>query len=185
MNRLSAISGHRRSFAGTRRERSRNIKKPLLKLVKQDLKNFLRLIGDCRPTLDQDSLRLDIQKLERCEAADYLFLVRREKSYLFPIAEIYVPEQYAYLCWTAYTLFPDMLVDAFYFHVEDTEIGLRGSVVLLDYGESAADVVRAAEYPLGKRVSHIVGQMKHWREHAKLCTVAEMVAAMGGEPKWM
>ena len=46
-------------------------------------------------------------------------------------------------------------------------------------------MVRAAEYPLGKRVSHIVGQMKHWREHAKLCTVAEMVAAMGGEPKWM
>lgn len=95
-----------------------------------------------------------------------------------------MPEQYAYLCWTAYTLFPDMPVDAFYFHVEDAEIMLRGSVVLLDYGESAADVVQAAEYPLGKRVSYIVGNMKHWREHAKLCTVAEMVAEMGGEPKW-
>src|SRR5699024_11161614 len=98
LNRLSAISGHRRSFAGTRRERSRKIKKPLLKLVKQDLKNFLYLIGDCRPTLDPDSLRLDLRKLERCEAMDYLFLVRREKSYLFPVAEVYVPEQYAYLC---------------------------------------------------------------------------------------
>ena len=48
-----------------------------------------------------------------------------------------------------------MPVDAFYFHVEDTEIGIRGTVTLLDYGESAADVVRAAEYPLGKRVSHM------------------------------
>ena len=53
-----------------------------------------------------------MQKLERCEAADYLFLVRREKSYLFPVVEVYVPEQYAYLCWTAYTLFTDMPVDA-------------------------------------------------------------------------
>lgn len=126
-----------------------------------------------------------MQKLERCEAADYLFLVRREKSYLFPVVEVYVPEQYAYLCWTAYTLFPDMPVDAFYFHVEDTEIWLRGTIVLLDYGQSAADVVQAVEYPLEKRAAHVLRQMKHWQEHAKLCTVAEMVAAMGGEPKWM
>ena len=96
-----------------------------------------------------------------------------------------MPEQYAYLCWTAYTLFPDMPVDAFYFHVEDSRDGISQEAALLDYGESAADVVRAAEYPLGKRVSHIVGNMKHWQEHAKFCTVAEMVAAMGGEPKWM
>lgn len=153
--------------------------------MKQDLRNFLYLIGDCRPTLDPDSLRLNLRKLEQCEAADYLFLARREKSYLFPIAEVYVPEQYAYLCWTAYTLFPDMPLDCFYFHVDDTWLAPHGSIVLLDYGETAADVVRAAEYPKEKLASHIVGKMKYWREHAKLCTVAEMVAAMGGEPKWM
>ena len=89
-----------------------------------------------------------------------------------------MPEQYAYLCWTAYTLFPDMPVDAFYFHVEDTEIGIRGTITLLDYGQSAADVLQAAEYPLEKRAAHVLHQMKHWREHAKLCTVPEMVAAM-------
>lgn len=126
-----------------------------------------------------------MQKLERCEAADYLFLVRREKSYLFPVVEVYVPEQYAYLCWTAYALLPEIPLDAFYFHVEDTKIGIRGTITLLDYGQSAADVLQAADYPLEKRAAHVLHRMKHWQEHAKLCTAAEMVAAMGGEPKWM
>ena len=69
----------------------------MIKLIKQDLAGFLYFIGEHRPALDADSLALDIRKLERCEAADYLFLVRREKSYLFPVEDVYEPESYAYL----------------------------------------------------------------------------------------
>lgn len=154
-------------------------------MIKQDLAGFLRLIGEYRPALDADSLALDICKLERCEAADYLFLVRREKSYLFPVEDVYEPESYAYLCWTAYTLLPDVPVDAVYLHVSDTAVGPSGSVVLLDYAESAADVMRTADFTPEQRAAHVRRRMRHWQECAKLCTLAGMTAAMGGgEPEW-
>ena len=90
-----------------------------------------------------NSLMLDVRKLARCEASDYLFLARREKSYLFPIEDVYVPDSYAYLCWTAYTLLPDVPVDAFYLHVEGTDLRPRGPVVLLPYAQPAAELVMA------------------------------------------
>lgn len=157
----------------------------MIKLIKQDLAGFLCLIGKCRPALDADSLALDIRKLERCEAADYLFLVRREKSYLFPMEEVYEPDSYAYLCWTAYTLLPDVPVDAFYLYVSDTATGPSGSIVLLDYAESAADVIRAAGFTSEQCAVHLHRRTRHWQEHAKLCTLTEMTAAIGGgEPEW-
>lgn len=157
----------------------------MIKLIKQDLTGFLRLIGEYLPALDADSLALDIRKLMRCEAADYLFLVRREKSYLFPVEDVYEPDSYACLRWTAYTLLSDMPVDAFYLHVSDTATGPSGSIVLLDYAESAADVMRAADFTPEQRAAHLYRHIRHWQEHAKLCTFAEMMAAMGGgEPEW-
>lgn len=135
--------------------------------------------------LDADSLALDIRKLMRCEAADYLFLVRREKSYLFPVEEVYEPDSYAFLCWTAYTLLPDVPVDAFYPHVSDTDMGPSGSVVLLDYAESAADAMGAAEFAPEQRNAHVRRRVQHWQERVQLCTIAEMAAAVGGgEPEW-
>lgn len=62
----------------------------------------MTLFADYRPQLDLDSLALDIRKLERQEDRDYLFLARREKSYLFPVEDVYLSESYANLCWTAY-----------------------------------------------------------------------------------
>lgn len=157
----------------------------MIKLIKQDLAGFLCLIGKCRPALDAESLALDIRKLERCEAADYLFLVRREKSYLFPMEEVYEPNSYACLCRTVYTLLPDVPVDAFYLYVSDTAMGPSGSVVLLDYAESAADVMRMADFAPEQRTAHLHRRTRHWQEHTKLCTLTEMVAAMGGgEPEW-
>lgn len=131
-----------------------------------------------------NSLMLDVRKLARCEASDYLFLVRREKSYLFPIEDVYVPDSYAYLCWTAYTLLPDVPVDAFYLHVEGNEMGPRGTVVLLDYEQSAADVVRAAALAPEKRAAHVRKRMKYWQKHARICTTLEMVTTIGGDLEW-
>lgn len=78
----------------------------MLQIVKADLTGILALFADYRPQLDPDSLALDIRKLERQEDKDYLFLARREKSYLFPVEDIYLAESYANLCWTAYLGFP-------------------------------------------------------------------------------
>lgn len=157
----------------------------MIKLIKQDLAGFLHLIGEYRPALDEDSLALDIRKLERCKAADYLFLVRREKSYLFPVEDVYEPDSYACLCWTAYTILPDMPVDAFYLHVSDTAMGPAGSVVLLDYAESAADVMRTADVTPEQRAAHVRRRMRHWQAHSQITTTLAFIKALkGGEPTW-
>mgnify|MGYP000806755194 CR=1 FL=1 len=67
----------------------------MLQLIRADLIGILTLFADYRPQLDADSLALDIRKLGRMEDRDYLFLARREKSYLFPISEVYLAESYA------------------------------------------------------------------------------------------
>lgn len=72
----------------------------MLQIVKADLTGILALFADYRPQLAPDSLALDIRKLERQEDKDYLFLSRREKSYLFPVEDVYLAESYANLCWT-------------------------------------------------------------------------------------
>ena len=89
----------------------------MLQLIRADLIGILTLFADYRPQLDADSLALDIRNLGRMEDRDYLFLARREKSYLFPISEVYLAESYAYLCWTAYRLFSEPKVDALYLHI--------------------------------------------------------------------
>ena len=89
----------------------------MLQLIRADLIGILTLFADYRPQLDADSLALDIRKLGRMEDRDYLFLARREKSYLFPISEVYLAESYANLCWTAYKLFSEPKVDALYLHI--------------------------------------------------------------------
>ena len=117
------------------------------------------MIGERHPALDRDSLILDVRQLERREDTDYLYLVRREKSCLFPIYEVYLPDSYAYLCWTAYTMTSSVPVDAFYLHVSNPA-RLSGTVVLLDYGESVEDVERAVSYGLKKRAVHLSRKMQ-------------------------
>src|SRR5699024_7739572 len=80
-----------RSTSGGNR-RSAIKEKAMLQLIRADLIGILTLFADYRPQLDADSLALDIRKLGRMEDRDYLFLARREKSYLFPISEVYLAE---------------------------------------------------------------------------------------------
>ena len=105
----------------------------MIKLIKQDLESFLCLIGDRRPALSRGNLLRDRKRLALREAADYLFLARGDRSYLFPLEEVYTPDSRAYLCWTADAPPPRVPVDAFYLHVADASHGPRGSVILLDY----------------------------------------------------
>lgn len=143
------------------------------------------MIGELCPELDQDRLALDVRQLARQENVDYLFLVRREKSYLFPIYQVYQPESYAYLCWTAYTMTTSVPVYAFYLHITHNHMGPTGTVVLLDYTESAADVESAVKLPLRERAEHLYYRMQAWRERGQDSTLLDFIRAMkGGESTW-
>ena len=76
------------------------------KLTGIGLMHFLLWMGSFHPALEKESLATDMEKLDRREAGDYLFLIRREKSFLFSVAEVCVPGSYAYLSWTAYAMIP-------------------------------------------------------------------------------
>lgn len=141
----------------------------MLQIVKADLTGILALFADYRPQLDPDSLALDIRKLERPEDRDYLFLARREKSYLFPVEDIYLAGSYANLCWTAYLGFPGPHVDALYFHVSLAVHGRPfGSVTVLDYAASAQDAERFAACTRREAAPHVRQVIKHYRTHVQI-----------------
>ena len=137
----------------------------MIKLVRQDIELFLCLIGNYRPAVDPYSLLSDLRRLSRREAWDYLFLVSGGQSRLFPALEAYIPDSEAFLAWTDLT--PPQ-ADAFY-------LRLSGE-------QAAADAVQAAGLAPRERSAHLWQLMKHWREHARMCSIAEMVSAMGGAP---
>lgn len=148
----------------------------MMQLIKADLTGALTLFAEYRPLLDRDSLALDLRKLERAEDRDYLFLARREKSYLFPVSEVYRAESYANLCWTAYTIFSAPQVDALYFHISRIVHGHPfGTVTLLDYGVSAQDVEQYADRPEPERKQHIRQITRHYRRHARICSTMDFI----------
>lgn len=148
----------------------------MMQLINADLTGVLALFAEYRPRLDRGSLALDLRKLERAEDGDYLFLARLEKSYLFPISEVYRAESYANLCWTAYTIFPTPQVDALYFHVSRVTHGHPfGIVTLLDYGASARDVEQSADRPEQERKQHIRQITRYYRNHARICSTMDFI----------
>jgi len=159
----------------------------MLQLIKADLTGTLALFAEYRPQLDRDSLALDIRKLERQEDRDYLFLARREKSYLFPISEVYRLESYAYLCWTAYIRRQSIPVDALYLHVSRVVHGHPfGTVTMLDYPASALDVEQYANLSEQEAASHIRHICKHYRCHARIDSTMDFIQELKkeGKPEW-
>ena len=148
----------------------------MLQLIKADLSGTLTLFADYRPQLASDSLLLDIEKLERMEDRDYLFLVRREKSYLFPVSDVYLAESYAYLCWTAYRLFFEPKVDALYLHISSvTQDRPFGIVTVLDYDASARDVEKFAVGSQKKAAAHIRRLLRHYRTHVQIGSTMDFI----------
>lgn len=148
----------------------------MLQLVKADLTGILTLFADYRPQLDPDSLALDIRKLERQEDRDYVFLARREKSYLFPVEDIYLAESYANLCWTAYLDFPGAHVDALYFHVSRAVHGRPfGLVTVLDYAASAKDAARFAACTRKEAAAHVRRVVRHCRAHTQIGSTLDFI----------
>ena len=136
----------------------------MLQIVKADLTGILALFADYRPQLDPDSLALDI------------FLARREKSYLFPVEDVYLAESYANLCWTAYLGFPGPHVDALYFHVSRAVHGHPfGSVTVLDYAASAQDAERFAARTRREAAPHVRQVIKHYRTHVQIDSILNFI----------
>lgn len=160
----------------------------MLQMIKADLTGTLALFAEYRPQLDRESLALDIRKLERQEDRDYLFLARREKSYLFPISEVYRAESYAYLCWTAYTRRRNVPVDALYLHISRVVHGHPiGTVTVLDYPASALDVEQYAILPEQEAASHVRHICKHYRRHARIGSTMDFIQELikEGKTEWM
>lgn len=148
----------------------------MLQIVKADLTGILALFADYRPQLDPDSLALDIRKLERQEDKDYLFLSRREKSYLFPVEDAYLAESYANLCWTAYLGFPGPHVDALYLHVSRAVHGHPfGSVTVLDYAAFAQDGERFAARTRREAAPHVRRVVRHYRTHVQIGSTLDFI----------
>lgn len=148
----------------------------MLQLVKADLTGILTLFADYRPQLDPDGLALDIRKLERQEDRDYVFLARREKSYLFPVEDIYLAESYANLCWTAYLGFPGPRVDALYFHVSHAVHGRPfGLVTILDYAASAKDAEQFAARTRNEAAAHVRRVIRHYRAHVRIGSTLDFI----------
>lgn len=148
----------------------------MLQIVKADLTGILALFADYRPQLDPDSLALDLRKLERQKDKDYLFLARREKSYLFPVEEVYLAESYANLCWTAYLGFPGPNVDALYLHVSRAVHGHPfGIVTVLDYTASAQDAERFAARTRREAAPYVRRAVKHYRTHVQIGSTLDFI----------
>lgn len=148
----------------------------MLQLVKADLTGILTLFADYRPQLDQNSLALDIRKLERQEDRDYLFLASQRKSYLFPMEEVYLANSYANLCWTAYLGFPSLRVAALYLHVSRAVHGHPfGLVTVLDYAASAKDAKQFAARTRNEAAAHVRRVIKHYRTHVRIGSTLDLI----------
>ena len=151
------------------------------KLIRQDISNFLCLIGECYPHLMTESYVESIRSLVYNDKTDYLLLVKPSKIYLFPIAQVFTPGSYASLCWTDIS---SGKAGAFYLHIADTSVGPSGTVVMLDYTETVMYIEQAVGYSHNKRSCFMRQLMEHWRKHSQICTVTEMILSMEGEHNW-
>ena len=159
-----------------------------MQLIKADLTGVLTLFAEYRPQLHRSCLEGDIRRLKRCEDRDYLFLARREKSYLFPVSEVYTADSYAALCWTGYINRPGTHVDALYLHITRTANNWPfGSVTVLDYKAAAKSVVQCSALSEQEKQVHIQQTLKSYRNETRLCSVNEFIEYLikDGETKWM
>lgn len=130
---------------------------------------------------------MDIARLSREEQAGFLFLVRREKCWLFDPPSIYVPDSYACLTWTYAKSLPHLPVAALYLHVDKIAEGRPwGSVTLLDYGAVLEDVERFSTLPPAQRERHIRLLTRRWRQDPQHCSLLEVVEFLKerGENPW-
>ena len=157
------------------------------RLIKADLAGILSLIPVYFP-VPESSVKMDIARLSREEQADFLFLARRDKCWLFDIPSVYTPDSYANLSWTYAKCLPHLPVAAIYLHTDRIMEGRPwGSVTLLDYRTVLEDVERFSPLPQAQRERHIRLMVRRWLRNPQYCSCLEVVEYLKerGEQPWM
>lgn len=145
------------------------------RLIKADLTELLRLVPQYQP-VTSGSIELDIANLSRCAHTDYLFLARREKSWLFDLPAVYTQDSYENLSWLYGTMTPDVPVIALLLHVDKTVEGWPwGNVTLLDYPATARDVEIFSTLPEPERARHIQHITKRYTRNSRYCSLTEVI----------
>ena len=145
------------------------------RLIKANLVEILKLVPLYLP-VTAESVDMDIAKLCRGADTDYIFLARREKSWLFPFSAIYTPGSYEYLTYTYALILPYISVAALFLRVSKRIEGTTwGSVTALHYAASALDVETGAALPEPLRGQHIKDMAKRYTSNTRYCTIADMI----------
>ena len=145
------------------------------KLLHADLIAILGMIPLYQPTEARD-LELDLLKLQQGGAADYLFLARRERSWLFDLPRVYEPGSYENLCWLSFQDRTEWPVLALFLHVEKFVDGRPwGSVTLLDYLASAHDVAVFSALTGPQRERHLKLLVKRYLQKVRYCSILEVI----------
>lgn len=113
----------------------------MLRLCETDLVEALEALAAHRPDLNRRSLALDLHALKQGEAKHYLFLARANKSWLFPLSDVYWEGSYANLCWLSPAGESQGKPDTLLLqpkHAPKTRP--RGTLTVLNYSDVALDV---------------------------------------------
>ena len=157
------------------------------RLIKADLAGVLNMVPTYFP-VPEACVKMEIARLSREEQADFLFLARREKCWLFDIPSVYTPDSYANLAWTYAKHLPKLPVAVLYLHVDKIVEGRPwGSVTLLDYQVTLEDVDQFAPLPLAQRERHIWLLVRRWLRDPRHCSLLEVMEYLKkrGENPWM
>ncbi|MDY3018836.1 hypothetical protein [Candidatus Pseudoscillospira sp. SGI.172] len=145
------------------------------KLIRADLSAILSLLPAYQP-VEASDLELDLLKLQRGGQADYLFLARREKCWLFDPPRVYEPGSYENLCWLAYQDRDEWPVLALFLHVEKfVDRRPWGTVTLLDYLETARDVEQYSQLPVLQRERHWKLLVRWYLQKVQYCSILEII----------
>ena len=156
------------------------------RLIKADLTGVLSMVPTYFP-VPEACVKMDIARLCREEQADFLFLARREKCWLFDFPSVYTPDSYANLSWTYTKLLPHLPVAALYLHIDKVAEGRPwGSVTLLDYRTTLEDVERFSPLTTAQRERHIRLLIRRWLRNPQYCSYLEVMEYLKerGEQPW-
>ncbi|MCI6362893.1 hypothetical protein [Intestinimonas butyriciproducens] len=113
----------------------------MLKIVDTDLVEALEALAARRPSLDRRDLALDLHRLKKGDSHHYLFLARREKTFLFPLSEVFQEGSYANLSFLSplgqVHRRPDVLLLQ---PKQAPKTRPRGNLTVLNYPDVAMDV---------------------------------------------
>lgn len=113
----------------------------MLRLRETDLVDALETLAAHRPNLNRRGFALSLHALKLGSANHYLFLARAEKSWLFPLSEVYREGSYPNLCWLSPAGESQGKPDALLLqpkHAPKTRP--RGTLTVLNYSDVALDV---------------------------------------------